>query len=358
MNNVEFKKRDISLDLLRVLACLMVVQIHVGEMYYIGENGSVIHGEGVVWVGWLNSLARSCIALFVMLSGYFLLPMKAGQSTGTFFKRRFMRIAIPFIIWCVFYALFAAITGTAGWDSVLPNILGIFVNYGTEVGHLWYIYMLLGLYLLVPVLSPWIATATRKEMHYVLGLWLISSALCYIHLIFPSVWGECFWNPTPLLYYFTGFGGFFVLGAYIRRFYPVSSVAARWWAALLIVAGYLITALVFQSRTHMEFVPDLELSWGQTTINVAMMAIGLFILIKAIKIENPRIQAIICELSEKSFGIYLVHIMIMNLLAGWIDPLFTTYPAKILVITLVTFAASYLIIKLLSYLPKNRYLLG
>ncbi len=357
MNDL-IKKRDVSLDLLRVLACIMVVQIHVGELYYIGDAGKVVHGEGVEWVGWLNSLARCCIALFVMISGYFLLPMKEGQTTGAFFKRRFMRVAVPFIVWCALYAVFVAARGTAEWSSVLPNILGTFVNYGTEVGHLWYVYMLLGLYLLVPVLSPWVATASRRDMNYVLALWLVSSALCYIHLVFPSVWGECFWNPTPMLYYFTGFGGFFVLGAYMRRFCPVTTVAMRWVAALLVVVGYLITALVFQSRTGLEFVPDLELSWGQTTINVAMMAIGIFILIKALRIENQSLQSIICELSEKSFGIYLVHVMIMNLLSEHLNSLLSSYPAKILLITPAVFIGSYVVVKLISLLPGSKWIVG
>ncbi len=351
-------KRDVSLDLLRVLACLMVIQIHVGEAYYIGEGGKVIHGEGVEWVGWLNSLARCSIALFVMISGYFLLPMKENQTTELFFKRRFIRILIPFFIWCALYAVFAAMTGTAAWDSMLPNILRSLVNYGTEVGHLWYIYMLLGLYLLVPVLSPWMASASKKDMNYVLCLWLFSSALCYIHLVFPNIWGECFWNPTPLLYYFTGFGGFFVLGGYMRRFYPVSSVAARWWAVVTVLVGYLITVLVFQSLTNVEYVPDLELSWGQTTINVAMMAIGLFILVRAIRIENKYVKNVVCELSEKSFGIYLAHIMVMNLLFDRLDPLLVSYPIKILIITSVVFLGSYIVVKLLSYLPKSNWLLG
>ncbi len=352
------KKRDVSLDLLRVLACIMVVQIHVGELYYIAWDGRVVHGDGVEWVGWLNSLGRCSIALFVMISGYFLLPMKQGQGVGEFFKRRFTRIAIPFVVWCALYAVFAAVRGTAEWNSVLPNILGTFVNYGTEIGHLWYIYMLLGLYLLVPVLSPWIATASRKEMNYVLVLWVVSSALCYIHLVFPSVWGECYWNPTPMLYYFTGFGGFFVLGAYMRRFCPTFTPAMRGVAALLLVGGYLITALVFQVRTDLEFVPDLELSWGQTTINVAMMGVGLFILAKSLRIENKAVQNVICELSEKSFGIYLVHIMIVNLLSDYIGSMLASYPAKILVITVAVFVGSYVVVKLISYIPKSKYIIG
>jgi hypothetical protein len=54
----------------------MVVQIHTGEFYYIGPGGSVLDTPAAHWVGWLNSLFRSCIPLFVMISGVFLFPVR------------------------------------------------------------------------------------------------------------------------------------------------------------------------------------------------------------------------------------------------------------------------------------------
>ncbi len=154
-------------------------------------------------------------------------------------------------------------------------------------------------------------------------------------------------------------GGFFVLGAYMRRFCPATITASMRVAALaLVVVGYLITALVFQSRADLEFVTDLELSWGQTTINVAMMGVGLFVLAKSVRIKNVKVRAVIGEFSDKSFGIYLIHMMVLNLLSGVLNPLIESYPLKIVVITLAVFFCSYLAVRLLSLLPKSKYLLG
>lgn len=69
-------KRNFALDVLRVLACYMVIQVHTGEFYYIGPVGDVIKGENAFWVDLYNSVCRSAVPLFVMLTGYFLLPVK------------------------------------------------------------------------------------------------------------------------------------------------------------------------------------------------------------------------------------------------------------------------------------------
>ena len=68
-------KRNFALDVLRVLACYMVIQVHTGEFYYIGPVGDVIKGENAFWVDLYNSVCRSAVPLFVMLTGYFLLPV-------------------------------------------------------------------------------------------------------------------------------------------------------------------------------------------------------------------------------------------------------------------------------------------
>lgn len=86
-------KRNFALDVLRVLACYMVIQVHTGEFYYIGPIGDVIKGENAFWVDLYNSVCRSAVPLFVMLTGYFLLPIK--DEPAQFFRKRFTRVVIP-----------------------------------------------------------------------------------------------------------------------------------------------------------------------------------------------------------------------------------------------------------------------
>lgn len=91
------KNRNLSLDLLRVIACYLVMQQHASEYYYIGDQLSVVTGSNTFWIGIITSLCRTSVPLFVMLSGFLLLPMQ--DSISRFFRKRFTRIVYPFVVW-------------------------------------------------------------------------------------------------------------------------------------------------------------------------------------------------------------------------------------------------------------------
>ena len=209
-------KRELSLDLLRVLACFLVIWQHVAEVYYIGPDFTVPTHDEMPLIGWMNSMTPIEVPLFVMISGYFLLPLK--MDVRAFFKRRFTRILIPFVVWCVAYSAYFMVYRGDTLAQFLRNVAHIPVNLGVEIGHMWFIYMLLGLYMLVPIISPWLEQCSKCQLQGYLGVWAFTTLLPYIHLWFPEVLGECFWNPTPMLHYFTGFAGYFVLGYYIKRY--------------------------------------------------------------------------------------------------------------------------------------------
>ena len=349
--------RNFGLDLLRVIACYMVAQIHTGEHYYIAADGSALHTHAAELVGWYNSLFRSCVPLFVMISGFFLFPV---NDTATFLKKRFTRVAIPFIVWCVLYAFYQYFTGQVVLSNVFINILKIAVNFGTEVGHLWYVYMLLGIYLFAPLISQWVQTASRKGMQLHLALWALAMCVPYIHLVFPEILGECYWNKTPLLYYFSGFLGYVILASYIRRFHMQPQKQDYIVGALLIVTGYAITAYGFLHELPLQkMVPAVEVTWGFESINVAMMTAGIFLIFKNINIKGPSSLAkLINDVSAKTYGIYLAHIMVLNTIFPLIDDRIANAAIKIPLIALAAFIGTYLIIKCLSYLPKSKFLVG
>lgn len=353
------KTRNYGLDVLRVLACYLVIQVHTGEFYYIGDGGIVLPGNTPFWVGILNSICRVSVPLFVMISGYLLLPVKDEMST--FFKKRFTRVAIPFVVWCALYAIYFAIKGQTDWTQAGINILHIPVNFGVEVGHLWYIYMLIGLYLFAPIISPWIAGASRRNMEFYLVVWGITLCVPYIHLVYPQILGECYWNHTPLLYYFSGFLGYLILGSYIKKF---MSEKKTWYlpvGLVLIVIGYAITAGGFISLlSSTTDVSKLELTWQFETINVAMMSIGVFLILKDIHFKNTSSATAsgILDISKISYGMYLAHIMVLNFFYKVLNPVIDTIQIKIPVIAICTFMVTYAIVKLISLLPKSKYIIG
>ena len=103
-NLLQENKREFALDLLRVLACFLVIWQHVTEAYYINPDMTVPSHDEMFLIGWMNSMTPIEVPLFVMISGYFLLPLK--MDITAFFKRRFTRILIPFVVWCVAYAAY------------------------------------------------------------------------------------------------------------------------------------------------------------------------------------------------------------------------------------------------------------
>lgn len=346
--------RFFQLDLLRVFACYLVIQQHASEFFYIGDGGSVVRGDNTFWIGIITSIARSSVPLFVMISGYLLLPMR--NSTSQFFKKRFTRVVYPFVAWCVLYALYYMVTRGDTFLQALRNILHIPINFGVEIGHLWYVYMLIGLYLIIPVISSWAAEASKKEMRAYLVLWGITTLLPYIHLLFPQVWGECFWNPTPAFYYFSGFVGYLLLGFYIKRFgaLPLPHAAACF------LTGYALTSAIFCLRIETApSIPQLELSWGFCTANVALMTCGLFSLFMHIpgKLQGET-AGLIQDISVKSYGIYLAHIILLNLFHELLHPMFGSTLTAVPVIALCTFTCTYAAISILGLLPYGKYWLG
>jgi surface polysaccharide O-acyltransferase-like enzyme len=352
------QNRHRGFDLLRVIAIYMVMQIHTGEFEYIGRDGTVLHTAGSWAVGWTNSLLRVCVPLFVMISGFFLFPIGSERK---FYKKRFTRVLIPFVVWCVVYAFYYYAQGTNSLRATLLNIAHIPLNYGTEVGHLWFVYMLMAIYLIAPVLSPWIISASRKSMELFLLLWGMTLLLPFIHLFVPEVWGECYWNATPTLYYFSGFIGYVVLAVYIKRFHMAPSLRVDCIAIALVVSGYAFTLAGFLLRLRYEqAVKNLELTWNFTSLNVAIMTAGLFLLFR--NLHGNRGDSLlwrsIDDLSRMSFGMYLAHIIVLNAVHSHLAPMLGNAFLRIPTIALTTFVITYLGVKLLSFLPGSKYLIG
>ncbi len=348
------KERDYSLDVLRVLACLLVIWQHASEFYYIADGQYTVQAASTYTIGWINSLSRLCVPLFVVISGYFLLP--TPDTTSTFFRKRFTRVLWPFLFWCVAYAVYYVLYADQSWADCLRHIASIPVNWGVGVGHLWYVYMLIGLYLLVPILSPWLRQCSKRELQGYLALWVVASLVIYVHEIFPAVLGECGWNASPLLYYYTGFAGYLVLGHYLRRY----GTPALLPSVVLLVAGYLISVWGFNSRiATCRMALPLELFWDFCSVNVAMMTLGIFGLVKHLNLTGRGwMGKVVTTTSVISYGIYLAHIMVLNFYHGLFDPLWNEVWIKVPVIALATFFTTIVVVWLLSHLPKARIWLG
>lgn len=350
--------RIVFLDYLRFIACFMVVMVHVCEFYYCTDHGVIIANETArIVVSLIDGAFRQAVPLFVMASSYLLVPL--ASDTRTFFRRRFVRVLVPFLIWSLLYALAPIITGNldgAPWRRIAT----ILYTANDNSGHLWFIYMLIGIYLVMPIISPWLKQVSRRGEEAFLVLWFLTTFTGYLRPITGSLWGEVFWNDFHALYYFSGYLGYVVLAHYIRTYIDWSMKKTAAVAVPLILAGYVLTAGLFYAHslesTDYAYV---EQSWYFCTFNVAMMTTGTFLLLRRVNYSAKWLYNPVKRVSKLSYGIYLMHIFVLGFMQQWIAPHFPTIPA-ILLVGMSSFLGCIIVGQLISLLPAplSRALLG
>ena len=348
-----------SLDIIRVVAIFMVLITHATEVFYISPSGQLSIAEGdQFWVNLFNSAAHACVALFVMVSGYLLLPIK--DSPSAFYWKRIPKIFIPFLVWSVVYLLLPLLWGGTTTGAIKENAPRLLYNFSWTSGHLWFIYMLIGVYLIIPIISPWLKECSKGFEEFFLGIWVFSTLYHFLVPYIPDrmMLGQTFFSEFSSIYYFSGFLGYAILGHYIKVHLKWSRAVCVASGAGLYATGFIMTWVLFDAQlAAASSLEDLTLSLRSCTINVALMAAGIFLMIKDIAVNNARIRTAFFELSKFSFGIYLAHMLILPFIMLALKNIFGT-PITILLVAGIVMVLTYLLAKLISFLPKSGYIVA
>ena len=320
--------RDFSLDAIRVLACLMIVLMH-SPMPGLGTPGSVLCG--------ISYLTAPGIGLFFMVSGALLLKVNAGKpfETKSFLRKRFTKILIPLV--------FGSLVGWGLEQYGIDN---------TELGVLWFMYCLAGIYLLTPILSRWLSVASKKEIEFYLLLWLVTLCVPFVKIFFPVNESDTSW-----LYYFHGYVGYYVLGFYLQNY----------WGCRLSVGRKIVFSVVFVCVSVVLPIALLILNvevdfysvFWYLSITVALQCVVWWLLVKRLMRDVPKLPNWVVELSKLSFGIYLVHILVMrNVLwkTEWMQNMHGF--VQIVVCAILTFTISALISWGISKIKYVRAIIG
>ena len=310
------------LDVVRFIAMFTVVCCH----FYPGTAANI--GEIKLWGAIYGSVLRPCVPLFVMITGALLLPVRGDAST--FYKKRIPRVFYPFLIWSVLYNLFPWITGLLGlnpqiildffpyageevmqqsFSVSLEYILMIPFNFSILAVHMWYIYLLIGLYLYLPVFSAWVEKASERAKLMFLLAWGVTLLLPYYYQFVSNyLWGTCSWNSFGMLYAFAGFNGYLLLGHYLKNLeWSLKKTLAI--GIPMFAVGYAVTFLGFRHITALPEYTDemLELFFTYCSLNVVMMTIPVFMLAKKVKVNSERMKKALANLTVCGFGIYMIH---------------------------------------------------
>ena len=265
-------------------------------------------------------------------------------------------------------------------------------NFPSMAGHLWFMYPLISLYIIIPVVSPWLEKASAKDERIFLGFFIFTTFIPWFRLITPELWGECFWNNFSAFWYCSGYLGYLVLAHYIRVHLDWDRRKRLTIGTLCFLVGGAFTAWSFWLKGTPGVViptPEIEWSWPFCTPNVLIQTFGLFLMFSCIGMGKGEAgdagvagavagvvasagaasaaaagkERFVSRLARLTFGMYLVHMFFLAPIATWIiggDVANPTIPVAIAIpaIAVLSYICSTVLVKLVSLLPGSKYLVG
>jgi surface polysaccharide O-acyltransferase-like enzyme len=329
------------IDGLKAIALVAVVLMHTLVM--VVDMSDL---QSTTWwvANLLDSAIRFCVPVFLMISGALLY----GKSWNlkTYLKRRFLRLFYPFVFWTVIYIIYNYITGYIPLNLyTLKWVANKFLN-GVDF-HFWYIYLIIGIYLFVPVINKWIINGSKQEIQYFLGIWIVT--------LFMTLPFMVEFQSGVELVYFSGYLGYTVLGYFLYRYAKNYSPGL---ALFTYVAGVLITASTtfYTSKLNSAFTQSY---YGYLTPNVALASVGIFMYFKSISFKTAFLNKLFLYLGHHSLGIYLVHVLILRQMLR-IDIEWQDYNSftGVIILTILNLLISSFLIFLLNRIPGGSKVSG
>ncbi len=310
-----------ELDHLRVLAMLGIILLHTGAVVVVAWRGSHPDLLSKFNVGNLaDAGGRFAVNCFFMASGALLLdPIRRFVL-----RPHLLRIALPTLTWIAIYAVANVLLvrqGYPGVGGVLKDptsqsfgelVRGLLA--GPAVFHLWFVYALFGIYLVVPLLralTDRVEPDRRRLLLWFLALWSVAGLIPW--------WGPYFWGDRfPTIYRLpfeplpTGYVGLFVLGFVLSHYRDRLRVPPAAWAAMAAVGlGWTFTGTWLAARGDEA---NIFASYGNFNPPVLLYSIGVFGFFATRQRGPGPIWPLVRRASDLSFRVYLVHILVLHLL--------------------------------------------
>ncbi|WP_207423856.1 acyltransferase [Desertivirga brevis] len=281
-------ERNQSVDTLRTIATLLVLLLHASANYVIQRKAAGVY-DSVFWTGnIIDSFCRLAVPIFVMISGRFLLGR--SESFAISYKKRAVRVLIPLIVWCLIYLIYRLVF-LGNSNLSLPTLFKLIQPFY----HLWYLFMILGLYVITPVLNLCIEQISRRSLYYVAFAFLLIG-------MFLTAYDLKLGNKPFFILWFINYLGYFLLGYLL--------VGARKVSLFILIIGYLVSSLLIAvlsyytaSRlNHLYFYEYLS----------PLVVIGALSFYK-IFCQLTISKNILSNIAHLTFGVYLTHAGILDL---------------------------------------------
>lgn len=303
-------KATVWLDNSRIIAMFAVVSLHVATIVMAtNEIGSTYWWFGNIY----NSLTRWCVPVFVMISGSLLLDLHKQETLSTFYKKRAARLLIPITIWSIVFLGWRFVKGVLkGEIPTTIELLGKLAS-GNPYEHMWFLYMILGLYLFTPFFRKILHNTTTKELNLFIIATFSLATINHAYTSFIASESELFIN------WFLLYVPFFFLGHRIRNTELQPQKFVLWSIFLLASAATAVGCYLLAIRNNLPFG---SYFYGYLSLTVIPMSVSVMYLLRTW--HQPILNSSFTkQLSLMTLGIYLIHPVILEVM------LYTGYATKI-----------------------------
>lgn len=327
------KDRLYWIDAVRSFACLCVISTHAPM---IGWG----HGHAFKAVFNYFSIAGASI-LFFMISGA--LVLYKPKPVVPFLKKRMSRIVFPMVFWTIVSLLVAVLSSEMTWSDFWKHIVKIPI--GPQVGTYWFIYVIFGIYLMTPILATWLERCSKKDLQLYLAIWGVTLLIPYCGALERMIHFS-----HGYLYYFYSYLWYAVMGYYIRRYVNISQFKA--WHIAVFAFLVLLPLILYKTPMHHGAIQN------RNALHIVALCVCYFVILKHLNYSD-KMKRVFFDFAQHSFGIYLVHsLVIQRLIWPLLSGIEMHYAIQVPLTVLLTAVCSYLIIKLFSFLPYSKYLVG
>ncbi|MGD0203470.1 MAG: acyltransferase family protein [Candidatus Bathyarchaeia archaeon] len=299
----QLRGRAVPVDLIRTVAIVIVILLHASNDLTIQQMNQF---EIIRWttVDIYQSIGRIGVPLFVMLTGALLLQPSKNESLSVFFKKRWARIGLPWIFWGGAYFAWDFLVEHQAFTSsaIIQGLLnGPYYQF-------WYLYMLVGLYLLTPILRIFIAHADQTIIKYFVILWFLGVAIIPVFGLLTT------YQLSSDVFTITGYVGYFVLGTYL-----LTVQIRRLTLSIFMILGIALTAI--STYVLAATVGGGEMYFFQGYFSPTLILASVMVFLLLLTIQPPSVQKVtrpstgnklIKVISENSLALFLFHVMILE----------------------------------------------
>lgn len=293
---------------LRAVACIAIIVLHVAYSAALMFGGSISQTQNIVSMIIVNCMMWA-VPCFIMVTGALLLNKARKITYRKLFGQYILRVFGALVFFGMVFRIFDMVM-----DKEPISLLGFLKGFyeiftGTGWSHLWYLYLLIGLYLLLPFYKKIAAHSGTNEMKYLLAVYLIFLSLLPL-LQMGNVYTG-FYIHVSTIYPFYLFCGYAVYSGIIK---PGKALSA----AMAVIGTVCIAVL-----TAVRWIGDyavMEQLWGYSSIFVILQAVGIFSLFLDMKEEGfTFFKKILSRLDQCSFGVYLIHMLFVRLIIRYMQ---------------------------------------